>query len=121
MGIIGKCKILRVYLDEDLKWHNQLLYKAMIDKLLAAKIAGATVFKGVEGYGSKYHLHTPRIIEVTENLPVLIEVVDTPERALVALNIIEEMLPQHCLVTVQDMEVLHNHAPDGVHVKTESW
>lgn len=120
MSIVGKCKILRIFIDEDLKWEHKLLYRALVDKLLEIKIAGATVFKGVEGYGSSFHLHTPRIIEITENLPVLIEVVDTPKQIHKALNEIEPMLPTHCLVTVQDIQVLHYHHPAGKHTTTKN-
>ena len=119
MGIIGKCKLLRVFIDEDLKWHNKLLYRAIVDKLLEQKIAGATAFKGIEGYGSSAHIHTARILEITENLPVLIEVVDTPKQIQKALSIVEPMLPKHCLVTLQDIQVLHYHRTDGKHSKTK--
>ena len=122
MDVLGHCKVIRVYVDEDLKWEGKLLYKAIVDRLLKENISpGATVFKGVEGFGSSAHLHTPRIIEVTENLPMVVEVVDQPDRALKALNLIEEMLPNHCLVTVQDTQVLHYHSADGKHTKTKSW
>jgi PII-like signaling protein len=119
MGIIGKCKILRIFIDEDLKWHNQLLYRAIVEKMLNLKIAGATVFKGVEGFGSSAHIHSSRILEITENLPMVIEVVDTPKQIQKALNAVEPMLPKHCLVTVQDIKVLHYHHPSGKHSKTK--
>lgn len=119
MGIIGKCKILRIFIDEDLKWHNQLLYRAIVEKMLNLRIAGATVFKGVEGFGSKAHIHSARILEITENLPMLIEVVDKPKQIQKALNAVEPMLPKHCLVTVQDIKVLHYHHPGGKHSKTK--
>lgn len=119
MNIVGKCKLLRIFIDEDLKWHNKLLYRAIVDKLLELRIAGATVFKGVEGYGSKAHIHSARILEITENLPMLIEVVDKPKQIHKALNAVEPMLPKHCLVTVQDIQVLHYHHPDGKHSKTK--
>jgi PII-like signaling protein len=118
MKLQGKCKALRIYVDEDLKWHNQLLYRAIVEKLLGLGIAGATVFKGVEGYGSSAHIHSARILEITENLPVLIEVVDVPKQVLKALQAVEPMLPKHCLVLVQDVKVLHYHAPKGKHSKT---
>jgi hypothetical protein len=122
MDVIGKCKVLRVYVDEELKWKGKLLYKAIVDRLLAEKVtAGATVFKCVEGFGSSSHLHTSRIIEVMEELPMIIEIVDKPNRALKALNIIEEMLPNHCLVTVHETQVLHYHKADGKHTKTKKW
>ncbi len=119
MSIVGKCKLLRIFVDEDLKWHNKLLYRAIVDRLLELKIAGATAFKGIEGYGSSAHIHSARILEITENLPVLVEVVDTPKQIHKALNAVEPMLPRHCLVTVQDLQVLHYHHPPGKHSKTK--
>jgi len=119
MKLQGKCKVLRIYVDEDLKWQNQLLYRAIVEKLLQAGLAGATVFKGVEGYGSSAHIHSARILEVTENLPMMIETIDTPKQILKALNTVEALLPKHCLVTVQDVRVLHYHAPKGKHSKTK--
>lgn len=117
MKLQGKCQALRVYVDENLKWHNQLLYRAMVEKLLNTGLAGASVFKGVEGFGSSAQLHSARILEITENLPVLVEVVDTPKQIAKALKAIEPMLPKHCLVTLQDVRVLHYHAPKGKHSK----
>jgi PII-like signaling protein len=119
MKLQGKCKALRIYVDEDIKWHNQLLYRAIVEKLLNTGIAGATVFKGIEGFGSSTHIHSSRILEITENLPVMIEVVDIPKQVLKALNAVELMLPKHCLVTVQDVKVIHYHAPKEKHSKTK--
>lgn len=118
MKLQGKCKTLRIYVDEDIKFHGQLLYRAIVEKVLELKMAGATVFKGVEGFGSSAHIHSAHILEITENLPVLIEVVDTPKQVQKALKAIEPMLPTHCLVTVQDVQVLHYHAPKGKHSKS---
>ena len=119
MGIIGKCKMLRIFVDEDLKWHNKLLYRAIVDKLLELKIAGATVFKGVEGFGSSAHIHSARILEITENLPMLVEVVDKPPQIQKALRAVEPMLPKHCLVTMEDVQVIHYYAPEGRHSKSK--
>jgi PII-like signaling protein len=119
MKIIGKTKVLRIYLDEDLKWENQLLYRAIIEKFLKMGLAGATVFKGIEGFGSASRIHSARLIELTEELPIMIEVVDTAKQVLKAVNVVEPMLPKHCLVTVQDVKVLHYHAPNGKHTKTK--
>jgi uncharacterized protein len=115
----GKCKVLRIYVDENLKWERGLLYRVLVEKLLQAGLAGATVFKGVEGYGSSAHIHSAQILEITENLPVMIEVVDTPKQTLKALNLVEPMLPTHCLVTLQDVRVIHYHAPLKKHSKTK--
>ena len=107
----GKCKALRIYVDENLKCKGGLLYRVLVEKLLQAGLAGATVFKGVEGYGSSAHIHSAQILEITENLPVMVEVVDSPKQILKALNLVEPMLPTHCLVTVQDVRVIHYHSP----------
>lgn len=115
MNITGRCKVIRVYMDEDLKWEGKLLYGAMVEKLLHEGIAGATVFRGVMGYGSESRIHSVRFVEVMDKLPVMVEVVDVPERATKALRIIEGMLPKHCLVTVQDIHVAHYYSPDGKH------
>ena len=106
MKLQGKCRALRIYIDEEIKWKGGLLYRAIVENLLRIGIAGATVFKGIEGYGSSAHIHTARILEITENLPVMIEVVAKPKSIQLALKAIEEMLPQHCLVTVQEVTVL---------------
>jgi uncharacterized protein len=119
MKLQGKCKALRIYVDENIKWQNQLLYRAIVEKLLSTGLAGATVFKGIEGYGSSARIHSAQIIEVMENLPVMIEVVDNPKQILKALNVVEPMLPPHCLVTVQDIHVIHYHSPPKAGLKTK--
>lgn len=111
----GKCKSIRVYVDENLKWKGKLLYQAIVEKLLQEGIAGATVFRGIMGYGSKAHIHSIKFVEVMEHLPVMVEIVDAPERAKKALRLIEGMLPKHCLVTIQDVQVAHYYARDGKH------
>jgi uncharacterized protein len=118
MELTGKCKKLRIYVDEDLKHGHVPLYHAILEILLKEGVAGATIFKGMEGFGSSHHIHTPRMIELTEQLPMVVEVVEKPKKLLKALNRIEEILPTHCLVTVQDVNVLHYHAPKGKHSKT---
>jgi PII-like signaling protein len=120
MELAGKCKKLRVYVDEDLKHGNVPLYHAILEILLKEGVAGATVFRGYEGFGSSHHIHTPRIIELTEKLPRVVEVVEKPHKLLKALNQIEEILPVHCLVTIENVEVLHYYHPNGKHAKTKS-
>jgi hypothetical protein len=120
--IEGKCKCVRLYLEEDLKREGKLLYQAIVERLLKEGFAGATVFRGIMGFGSAAHLHSIRFVEVMEKLPVVVEVVENTERAKKALRVIEEMLPQHCLVTIQDIHVAHYYSPDGKHKPyTQGW
>ena len=109
MKLPGKCKTLRIYVDENIKWEGKLWYRAVVEKFLAMGMAGATVFKGVEGFGSKARIHSAQILEITENLPVLVEVTDSPQQIVKALKFLEPMLPEHCLVTTQDVRVHHYH------------
>ena len=119
MELSGKCKKLRIYVDEDVKYEHKPLYHAILEILMKEGIAGATVFRGIEGFGSAHLIHSPRILEITEKLPVVVEVVEKPNKLIKALNLIEEILPEHCLVTIDEVEVLHYYSK-GRHAKTKS-
>jgi PII-like signaling protein len=76
-----------VYVGEDVRHHGEALYLAVLNYLFYHGVSGATVTKGVAGFGPDHHLHTARILEASENLPVKIEFVDTREK-------IDELLPK---------------------------
>ena len=73
----GPAKKLTIYLDEADKVHGKPLYEAILDILFKRKISGASVFRGIEGYGSDGVFHTAKILELSTTLPVKIEVVDS--------------------------------------------
>ena len=75
----GPAKKLTIYVDETEKHHAKPVYEAVLDVLAQRKIAGASVFRGVAGYGSEGKLHTAKILELSTTLPVKIEVVDSEE------------------------------------------
>jgi PII-like signaling protein len=106
MAASKKQKVLRIYLDEKMKWKTQLLYRALVEKLLKLGIPGATVFRGLEGFGASAQIHDARILEMSENLPVVVEVVAAPKVVLACLNQIRPMLPKNALVTMQDIQVM---------------
>ena len=111
MGQSKKAKVLRIYLDENLKSDGELLYRAILKKWMELKMTGATVFKAVEGFGASAHIHDAGILEISENLPMVVEMVDEPARVKKALLAIEKLLPAHGLVTLQDIQVLHMIRP----------
>ena len=113
MKLFAKSKILRIYVDENIKAGNELLYRAIIKKWLSMKLKGATVYKAVEGFGSSAHIRDAGILEISENLPVVIETIDTPAQVAKALKTIESLLPVHALVTLQDIKVVRYHRPKG--------
>jgi PII-like signaling protein len=101
----GPAKLLRVYLGEDDKWHGEPLYDAIVRKLRMMEIAGATVFRGVMGYGAKGEPHKRTFLHPMRDLPVMISVVDTPEKIATAVEAIEGMLDDG-LIVLSDVEMI---------------
>ncbi len=100
----GPAKLLRVFLGEADKWHDEPLYDAIVKKLRMMDIAGATVTRGILGYGAKGHEHKKSFLHVSRDLPVMLSVVDTPEKIRAAADVIEGML-EDGLVVISDVEM----------------
>ena len=101
----GPAKMLRVYMGEADKWHEAPLYDAIVRKLLMMDIAGATVYRGVIGYGAKGHEHKATFFHPTRDLPIMVAVIDTAEKISAAAVAIEEML-EDGLIVVSDVEIV---------------
>ena len=102
----GPAKKVTVYLGEDAHRGHEPLYLAILNYLFAHRVSGATVIKGVAGFGAHHHLHTARILEMSENLPIKIEFVETGE-ALEKILAGLLKLSGDAVVDVQDTNVLH--------------
>lgn len=85
----GKAKLLKVYLGENERYKNKPLYQHLLRWLREKEIGGVTVNRGIEGYGQDKVIHTARILELSADLPIVLEIVDTPEK-------IEAILPELC-------------------------
>jgi PII-like signaling protein len=87
----GPAKKLTIYVDEADKFRGKPVYEALLDLFYKRKIAGASVFRGIEGYGSDGVFHTAKILELSTSLPVKIEVVDSriDQRRAVMFSIVE--------------------------------
>jgi PII-like signaling protein len=101
----GPAKKLTIYVDETEKLHGKPVYEAVLDILALRKIAGASVFRGVAGYGIKGKLHTTKILELSTTLPVKIEVVDTEEMINVILAEITSVVEKG-LIEISDTRVI---------------
>ncbi len=112
--IEGPGKRLRVYIGEKDHYQGKPFYEAMVYRLRKERIAGATVFKGIEGFGAGSQVvHTANILRLSSDLPIIVEVVDTKEEIEKAANIIKEMVDEaKCgvLMTLEDIEILQ-YAP----------
>jgi PII-like signaling protein len=92
MKLEGEGTLLRIYLGELDKWHHQPLYEAIVLKARELGLAGATVLRGPMGFGAHSRLHTAKILRLSEDLPVVIEIVDTEERIQTFLPELDQML-----------------------------
>jgi uncharacterized protein len=101
----GEGKLLRIFIGESDTWHGKPLYQAIVRRLREAGMAGATVLRGIEGFGAHSVLHSARILRLSEDLPLVIEVADTRERIEQALPLLDEMVDEG-LVTIEDIHIL---------------
>ena len=104
MKLDGQALLARIYIGESDTWHGRPLYEAVVHLLRERGIAGATVIRGIEGFGAKHHLHTSRILALTSDLPILIEVVDEEARLRAVLPEIDAMVADG-LITLEHVEV----------------
>lgn len=106
----GEQMLARIFIGEADKWHHQPLSIALLERLRREGFAGATVFHGVAGFGARSVIHTAHVLDLSADLPVVIEVVDTIDRIETALvPILDEMVPSG-LVTLERVRVLR-YAP----------
>lgn len=101
----GPAKLLRVFIGEADKWHGEPLYDAIVKKLRLLDIAGATVYRGILGYGAKGHEHKKSFFHVSKDLPILVSVIDTPEKIATAAEAVEAML-EDGLIVISDAEIV---------------
>jgi PII-like signaling protein len=107
----GEQLLVRIFIGEADKWHHQPLAHALIERLRVEGFAGATVFHAVAGFGAKSVLHTTHLLRLSEDLPVVIEVVDSEEQVERLTAILDEMVKEG-LVTIEKVRVLR-YAPTG--------
>ena len=101
----GEQMMVRIFLGEDDRWQGQLLHVALVERFRQEGIAGATVVRGIAGFGAASVLHTSHILRLSEDLPIVVEVVDTPEHIERMLPIIDDMVSEG-LVTVEKVRVI---------------
>lgn len=105
MKIEGEAVVLRIYIGESDTWHGKPLHMAILLMAREKGLAGATVFKGVEGFGATSRIHTSNLLRLSEDLPVLIEMVDREERIRELLPSLDEMIREG-MITMHRTEVI---------------
>jgi PII-like signaling protein len=95
----GHALLLRVFMGAADRWQGEPLYDAIVKRLRMLEISGATVYQGIMGYGAKGHEHKRSFLHPMRDLPIMVAVIDTPERIATAAEAIEEMLEDGLMVT----------------------
>jgi PII-like signaling protein len=105
----GQQTLMRIFIGEQKKHGHQPLYQAVVEMLREEKIAGATVLRGIAGFGASSHLHSTHLLALSQDLPMIIECVDTRENIDRIMPKIDEMVTDG-LVTLEKVEVVR-YAP----------
>ena len=111
MRIDGPALLARIYIGESDHHDGRPLYEAIVGLLRERGIAGATVLRGIEGYGRAARLHTSRLLRLSEDLPILIEVVDREDRLRAVLPEVDAMVGEG-LITLEHVEVIAYRSPE---------
>ena len=106
MQIPRNAVLLRIFLGEDDRHDHKPLYEAIVLKAREMHLAGATVLRGPMGFGPSSRLHTAKILRLSEDLPLVIEIVDSEEKINQFLPVVDAMM-QGGLITTEKVQVLH--------------
>jgi PII-like signaling protein len=105
MQVPHNAVLLRIFFGEDDKFEGLPLYEAIVTKAREMHLAGATVLRGPMGFGHSSHIHTTKILRLSQDLPILIEIVDAQEKIDVFLPVLDGMMSSG-LITLEKVQVL---------------
>ena len=115
MKLEGKAKLLRVHFGEDDKWKGKPLYEAIVERCRELDIAGATVLRGIEGYGASTIIRRRHLLSFSADAPILVQVIDSEEQIQRLLPALDEMVSEGGLIAVSDVEIIKYVHQDGEH------
>ena len=119
MQIPQDAVLLRIFIGESDKWEHKPLYEAIVLKAREMHLAGATVLRGPMGFGKNSHLHTAKILRLSMDLPIIIEIVDSEENINAFLPTLDSMVGGG-LVTLENVKVLHYRSPSETSSRSAS-
>jgi PII-like signaling protein len=105
MKLEGEGQLLRIFIGENDHWHGKPLYEAIVLKARESGLAGATVLRGLMGYGAKSRIHTAKVLRMSEDLPIVVELVDRSDKISAFLPQLDEMVADG-LVTLERVQVI---------------
>ena len=101
----GRAKLLRIYIGEDDRWEDEPLHEAIVKKLRMMDIAGATVYRGLIGYGAQNRVHRSGFLGLSKDLPIMLSIIDTEEKIRGVLPVLDEMVDEG-LIALSDVEII---------------
>lgn len=105
MKIEGEGQLLRIFVGESDSWEGRPLYEAIVLKARKGGLAGATVLRGFLGFGANSRIHTTKILRLSEDLPIIIEIVDKPEKIQSILPELDKMISEG-MMTIERVNVV---------------
>ena len=105
MKIEGEGQLLRIFIGESDRWHGAPLYEAIVRRAREEGLAGATVLRGMEGFGAHSLIHTTKVLRLSADLPIVIEIADRPERIEAFLPLLDEMV-QEGMMTLEKVHII---------------
>lgn len=100
-----EAELLRIFIGESDKYHGRPLYQAIVDEARQRGLAGATVLRGPLGFGAHSRVHTAKVLRLSEDLPMVVEIVDAPDRIAAFLPRLDQMMDEG-LVTLEKVRVI---------------
>ncbi len=114
MHLPSEAELLRIFIGEGDKWQGRPLYEALVHLARERGLAGATVLRGVMGFGADSRMHTAKILRISEDLPIVVEIVDELERVEAFVKEIDGMIEEG-MVTIEKVRIIayrHNASND---------
>jgi len=105
MKLEGPGQLVRIFIGEQDRWQGTPLHEAIVSRARCEGLAGATVVRGMMGFGAKSRIHTAKVLRLSEDLPIVIEIVDRADRIEKFLPMLDEMVADG-LVTVEKVQVI---------------
>ena len=105
MKLEGKAKMLRIHFGEDDQWQGRPLYQAIVERCRKLDIAGATVYRGIQGYGASTIIRRSHLFHLSSEAPILVQIIDTEENIQRLIPALDEMVAEG-LIAMSDVEVI---------------
>lgn len=116
--LAGKAKMLRIHFGEADKWNKKPLYRAIVEKCRELDIAGATVLRGIEGYGASTLIRRPHVLSLSHDAPLMVSVIDSEEKIQKLLPFLDEVVSDG-LIAISEVEVIKYVHQEGFRSEPE--